>query len=145
MNLPTQGEPFDWVKARNDCSIDTVFDRLRLGVQGDVVKRERIRASSGADPRKGKFTFASNIGRFSASFRTHDNEGSVIIFTLRRNRIVITNDQDEQLMSATVTISDDRECRIVVDGEQLEEWQFRKRALETLFFGEMGRDDILQE
>jgi len=42
------------------------------------------------------------------------------------------------MMSATVTLTDDRECRIVVGLEIIEEWQFRKRALEFLFFGEVG-------
>lgn len=48
------------------------------------------------------------------------------------------HDNNKEMMSATVTLTDDRECRIVVGLEIIEEWQFRKRALEFLFFGEVG-------
>ena len=48
------------------------------------------------------------------------------------------HDNNKEMMSATVTLTDDRECRIVVGLEIIEEWLFRKRALEFLFFGEVG-------
>jgi hypothetical protein len=43
---------------------------------------------------------------------------------------------DNEFLSATFTLNNDRECKIVVEGEELGSWQFRKKALEPLFFDE---------
>ena len=136
MNI--QSEPFNWVKERHACSIEAVFERLKLGVQSDVEERQKLR-ERGEFGFESSFTFTPTIDRFSASVRTHDS-GRAVVFCLRRNRnhIVILDDNNKEMMSATVTLTDDRECRIVVGLEIIEEWQFRKRALEFLFFGEVG-------
>lgn len=127
---------FDWVVARNECSIEKVFHRLRLDVQTDVETRQslRERGEFGFDQ---SFAFTSSGNKFSASMRTRTH-GRSVIFAFRKNHIVVLDDIDRELMSATVTLTDDKGCRLVVGEEVLDEWQFRKRALESLFFDEIG-------
>ena len=48
--------------------------------------------------------------------------------------IVVVDENDKELFSASVTVNNDKECVVVVGDEELEQWQFRKKALETLFF-----------
>jgi hypothetical protein len=39
----------------------------------------------------------------------------------------------EKRIEATVTLNRERKCMIVVNGEELENWQFRKLVLEGFF------------
>jgi hypothetical protein len=53
--------------------------------------------------------------------------------TLKTNGIVVKAD-DKVVLEGHAVLSDDGACRLRVNGEDLEFWQFRKRALEALFF-----------
>jgi len=125
-------EPFNWVLERSKCSMEAVFDRLKIGVQGDVETRQKLRESGEFGFEIG-FSFVSTANKFSASARTF-NDARSVTFMLRDNRIVLTDQKGKELLSAAVTFTDDKECKLVVDGQELEEWQFRKRALESIFF-----------
>lgn len=125
-------EKFDWVTARKDCSLETIFEKLRLGVKGDVEKRQGFSGSTG-DGFVEKFTFVSIAERFSATFSTPIARRTVI-FSLGNDCIHVSDETDKELLRATVTLNNDKLCRLVINGEELEEWQFRKKALENLFF-----------
>ena len=56
-------------------------------------------------------------------------------FTLRRGEIRVESNQGIDVnFVATLTLSDEGECRLLVDGKQLDRWQVLRRALEPLFF-----------
>ena len=114
------------------CSIHAVFEKLRLGVKCDVETRQQLREDSEGRS-DAKFTFTSSDTSFAASIR-----GCFRTFTLQQNHILVTNEKNRELMNATVTLTDDKDCRLAVGQEVLEEWQFRKRAMESLFFDETG-------
>jgi hypothetical protein len=44
-------------------------------------------------------------------------------------------DEDKEKCIATLTLNNEGECRLLVNGQELEEWQFRKMMWEELFFG----------
>jgi len=126
----------DWVTERNKCSIDKVFEQMRLDVKDDVEKRQELRVKHPEFGFLTGFHFNSSTSKFSAS--TQRQGGSLsITFCNRKSRIAVMDENDKEFMSGTLTLTDDMECRIVVSGESqpLEPWQFRKRALEKLFFG----------
>jgi hypothetical protein len=127
---------FDWVTARNECSISTVFEKLRLDVKADIETRQSLRAHHPGWGYEEDFSFASNGSKFSATAQIPKAGRHSVIFFLSGNRILLTDENDEALFDATVTLNNDRECMLVVGEEQMEGWQFRKRALEPLFFGE---------
>ncbi len=56
-------------------------------------------------------------------------------FALSKDRINVYNDKDEIMLAATITLNNEGKCRLVVEEEELTQWQFRRMALEKLFFG----------
>jgi hypothetical protein len=38
-----------------------------------------------------------------------------------------------------VTLDNERQCKFVVDSAELESWQFRKKALEPIFYGDLTK------
>jgi hypothetical protein len=126
---------FNWVTARNACSLGNVFEKLKLDVQSDVEERQKLRQplplpEIGFDH---GFVFTSNSRGFSASLKTGRLQYSSI-FALKEDHILVTDEEGEELLKATVTLNNERECRLVVGNEEMEGWQFRKKALEGVFF-----------
>lgn len=126
-------EKFEWVKARHECSTGSMFEKLRLDVKADVETRQGLREKTEFGYING-FTFSSRSDRFSANAATSNSRQSVI-FVLQGNDIAVTDENDQLVFRGKVTLSNDRVCRFVVDDQELEDWQFRKKALEGLFFG----------
>jgi hypothetical protein len=121
-------EEINWVKERAKCSLEKVFQDLKVQVEQDV---NCIRELCPED----SYTFSSNKARFSV---TYDKENLFIDFALGENFILVSNNR-ESLFQATLTINDDGFCRVNIKGEKIEEkelelWQVRRRALEALFF-----------
>lgn len=120
---------FDWVTERANCSTLKVFRSLELGVKADVDKRNAVRKNG--EP---KWNIASSPERFSG-FREGLGEWSphVIEFALEGDRIAVYSDSAD-IFGARITINNKGQCRLRVNDQELEEWQFRKKALEDLFF-----------
>jgi len=57
------------------------------------------------------------------------------VFALAGKTIQVKNGDREVLFEAGITLNDAGECKLRVDTEEVESWQFRRRALEELFFG----------
>lgn len=123
-------EYFDWVTARSRCSMNALFEQLRNDVRLDIAAWEGLPGREGQivfDPHNDYFTVTKN-GRPDApkvTFRFGDNK-----------EIVIESYGRQKTMSfqATLTLNRERQCRFVVDGQELEGWQVRQMALSPLFF-----------
>jgi hypothetical protein len=130
---------FDWVSARAECSASKVFRQLELQVKTDVEKRNLLRT----DNEKSKYFFecASDGFRFSVFLTSHSVETEEIGATFSRTPqgIDVHSLKGELLFSGTVTLSNDRECRVKVGGNEYNCWQFRKLALEDVFFTKVAR------
>jgi hypothetical protein len=126
---------FDWISARVDCSANSVFERLRLGVKDDVERRQELREKSDEFGFMYGFAFHTKGSSFSA-VRQNIQGNKAVIFSLLENRIAVKNHNNDEFLSATVTLNDDKECVLVVSGMEMQEWQFRKRALEELLFSD---------
>jgi hypothetical protein len=120
---------FDWVTERANCSLQKVFRSLELGVKADVDKRNALRKTG--EP---KWNTAPSGERFSV-FR----EGGVgcptqvIEFAIEGDGIDVYRDSSH-LVGGPLTISHNGQCKLKVDKQELDEWQFRQRALQDLFF-----------
>ncbi|MFY9790418.1 MAG: hypothetical protein WAJ99_04500 [Candidatus Sulfotelmatobacter sp.] len=133
--MPESESDFHWVIARNTCSVDRIFEKLRLDVKSDVEMRQKLRDPL-PPPENGfhyGFSFSSNGSKFSASLKGR-SLNHAIIFALTENYIIVSDENDKELFKASVTLSNDGQCRLVVGAVELEGWQFRKKALEKLFF-----------
>ena len=123
---------FDWVKARAECSTTEMFNKLRLQVQKDVERWKALKVNSEL-----KISMDNEAGVFAVSV-----EGVAVYrgvrFILAEDAIVVDGIAPEKRMFlASVTLSDDGECRLKITGKEKEYdlWQFRKLALEWVLFG----------
>lgn len=135
MTLP---EDFDWVAARAAHSTALVFQKLRLQVEADVNKRNEIRTTN--EREKYQFRFVSENGTFSvfAEGQLEDHEIGVS-FRRTQTGIDVCALSGKVLLSGAVTLSNEGECRIKVEQTEYAFWQFRKLALEDVFFTQVAR------
>jgi hypothetical protein len=124
-------EDFDWVGALSSCALSTVFEKLKTQVAADVERRREQLKASGANY---TFQFSPDGTNFMVDTLGNKISGRAIKFKLTDTSIVVYDFQDKLLFEATLTLSDEGECRLLIDKQEKDLWQFRKRALETLFF-----------
>ena len=66
--------------------------------------------------------------------RSGENVVESLEFIYTESGINVRNEKHEVKLSANLTLNDQGECKLLMDGKELDEWQFRRRALEELFF-----------
>jgi hypothetical protein len=130
-------DDFDWVVELGKCSPKVVFEQLMLGVKSDVKSRNeslyRIKANY-------NFTVVSDgsITKVfiitSANIAGEQHSPKAVSFSLQTDKIEAMDEGGNLICSATLTLNDKRECRLKVEEKELEQWQFRKLALESLLF-----------
>lgn len=121
---------FDWVRARQECSILKVFKELENGVRNDVAIMQSLKPDSQVK----YFVTAPARGRFSVVREGGDFPDSVD-FVLANGAITAQDDQGKFVHRAGITLNPKGECKLKVDQSELDQWQFRRLALEQLFFG----------
>ena len=127
-SLPTE---FDWVQVRSNCSLPAVFKELHLGVQNDVQAVGSLPGVLG----KVRFLVTPMVrGRFSV-VRDEGGFPESVNFVLADGKITAQDDGDLILAAATITLNNAGQCRLKAGSEELEQWQFRRKTLENLFFG----------
>ena len=130
---------FDWVSARAECSASKVFRQLELQVKTDVEKRNILRT----DNEKSKYLFecASGGRQFSVFLTSHvvETEDIGVTFSRTPQGIDVHSLKGELLFSGTVTLSNDRECRVKVSGMEYNSWQFRNLTLQDVFFNKVAK------
>jgi|ERR1700733_5606105 len=125
---------FDWVIARSNCSIAVVFKELELGVIDDLEKAQSL-----VPPKNQwkKFSVTNTIGnRFAASRIDNTLTGfaKFVSFSCTDSEIQVLDANDRLLMAATLTLTNEGECKLKVGDQELYQWQFRRMALEGLLF-----------
>ena len=126
-------EDFDWVSAQAKCSTALMFDRLRARVEEDV------RGRNGQLGRRDgwKFEFYAEEGMFEVSRLVgSDKVGAVVQFERVGRRIHVSGEDIDVDLTAIVTLDTTGTCRFVVGEAMYSDWEFRKMALELLFFEE---------
>ena len=67
---------------------------------------------------------------------------SSVMLKLRETSISVHDDHNQPIMEATLTLSDDGHCRLKVNNQEKEFWQFRRMALEALFFDSVPSEEL---
>jgi hypothetical protein len=121
----------DWIGVRSRCTAARLFEHLKEQLQKDVEDRQALRP-----PDNTWYGFHLDIGRNRASvmLEGHGLESEAVVFYLKPNSILIVDGAGKHKFEATPTVNDEGECRLKVNGEERELWQFRKKALEEVFF-----------
>lgn len=136
MGKPDLPKDFDWVTARKACSFTKVHESLLLATK----KYVEAMAETGADGKPfNRFVFTTHHDVFSVVRESWEKTG-VRVWISRGEAIVAEYfGVKADSVTATLTLNDDGECRLLVNGQELQEWQFLKRVLEPLFFQPDGR------
>ena len=119
----------DWVTARAQCSLYKMFTELRNGIKDDIEQRNALRQE------QERLCFeigAQSANRFSV-FRT-SNKGTVPVDFSFENDEIIVADAGKEMFRLKVTLNNEGRCKFVLGGEEFEQWQVRRMALERLFF-----------
>jgi hypothetical protein len=124
----TRPSDFDWVTARNQCSLGKVFEFLYLETKKNTETMNQI---NGQEQRQ--WQLVEFQGGFSVSRRTVESTMGAR-FTIRDNAVVVDGIGVDVGFKAGLTLNDDGKCRLLVDGKELDRWQVLRRALEPLFF-----------
>jgi hypothetical protein len=124
----------NWVRARNACSTQQMFERLKADIQEDVKTRNDLVPKH---PEFG-FPFGFRVVEAANSLRIV-REGipplvDAVVITLNKESITVSDPNGQIMLTATVTLNDEGNCVFRVKNEERELWQFRKMALEKLFF-----------
>jgi hypothetical protein len=135
-----QDDPnFDWVTARAKCSASEVYRDFLLQIKRDVEIRNG--ALSGKE-RKHKVNFTFNGGYKPTSVVVAAQKGGCYLAEMRLAHAIFTKIPegisveyiDGKTIAGLLTLSQEGECRLKVDGVEYSFWQFRKLALEPVFF-----------
>lgn len=126
-------QDFAWVTARHACSPYEVYKQLQTGCEVDVAERNALRVTFEYGFKMSPSPPGGNSFRV---LRLGQNYSSSVEFKWNEAGISVLADDSAVLLAATLTLNDDGECRLKVNGEELTQWQFRKRALEDLLFGD---------
>lgn len=132
ITIPQQ---LDWVAKRAQCTAAGVFKDLWDAVRGDVDAINTARELTGLSVFKAKMVRPDEM----SVCQTDVPLAPITLFSLSGDRIVVTPGlAGREPWSARVGLNDQGRCtlRFEVGSEkiELEQWQFRKRALEEIFF-----------
>jgi hypothetical protein len=125
---------FDWVNARAKCSLQEVFKELEHGAREDV----EIAQSLVSIQDNIKFSVTKTTSRRFSVNRVDDPFVGLmrsVDFACEQGTITAYNDKDEVIVKGNLTLTDRGHCKLKVGDEELFPWQFRRTALEQLFFG----------
>lgn len=120
---------FDWVTSRSACTLPRVFATLRQQAEDDVKTRNAQRPTYAPY----EFSLTDDIDAFTVFLKAKDLSRSVT-FTLNQHDIAVQDDQANSRFQVKPHFNDLGECRLRVDGHELEFWQVRRMALEDLMF-----------
>jgi hypothetical protein len=128
-------QELNWVEKRAACTAPEVFHQICEGVIGDAAAVNAVRqlpvdAMFKVDTLHDGVTIV--VGQLGRSPRI------VVRFALIDNRIMVTHHPaSKPEWYAAVSLNNEGRCTLrLEDSTELEQWQFRKKALEGIFFGD---------
>jgi hypothetical protein len=130
---------FEWVIERAKCSASEVYQDFARQLKHDVELRNE--ALSGKE-RKNEVNFTFSGGRAPASLFVAAQKGGQFLQEIRLAQVIFTKVPegieaeytDGTKVVGSLTLSQDGDCRLKVDGVEYSFWQFRKLTLEPIFF-----------
>jgi len=127
----------NWVEKRAACSVEQMFSELLRGIENDVATFNEIMKIPDQVRFKAETLSAGTtvvVGQVNIPGRTRIKIGIV------ENRIETSGDGGRAIISARVALNNEGRCILLLkDGTELEQWQFRKMALEWAFFDDQLR------
>jgi hypothetical protein len=124
---------FDWVTARAKCSPIDVLHHLESQIEKDITTRNELLTDS-EKKHLVRFHFQRDLTKFSVwVFRDSERVGYAD-FRADPEGIRVAYVEPNSVLIGTLTLSNDGECKLKVNGDEYTFWQFRKLSLEPLLF-----------
>jgi len=121
---------FDWVTERQKCSIFSVFKELERQAKANTEKREASLTEKERQMVSFRFETQSGGSYFAV---LADNVERIVRFSYQGDRITVKGDTPD--LTITLTLNDDGDCRLKVNGDgEFQPWQVLRMSLEGLFF-----------
>ena len=126
-------DDFDWVTARLECSARKVFEQLKLAIQRDIqIRNATLPQDSGVEFQVTDAGDRLVVLRYIKARSSHTYIPKSVGFVVRDERISFGI--GDESWTASLTLNKQGRCILRLDGEELELWEFRMRALEELLF-----------
>lgn len=139
----TGPDDFDWVAAQAKCNTAAFFERLKQGLANDVQRRNALSESESGvtfeyyEEENGQVEVSRAVpSRFGQSEVT-----AVVRFLRHGRRIEVVGEDIDVALHAVLSLDPEGHCRVVVGEALYSEWEFRRMALEQLFFPEHEEHD----
>ncbi|HTV81835.1 MAG TPA: hypothetical protein VME18_04230 [Acidobacteriaceae bacterium] len=125
-------QELDWVSTRAACNIEQVFDELCLGIQKDIEAINHAKGVSEEDK------FAANMTNKTIVVAQSGRMPRIVVkIGIVGESIVVADAATVTQWQAHVAVNDAGRCTLrLEDRTELEQWQFRQKALQRLFFGD---------
>jgi hypothetical protein len=130
--METVRAELDWVSERIKCEVKIVFENLRQAVEKDVEQYK-------SQPNPQHHVEFENDGTWSFSaVRSLHFLKKAVVFHPAKDHIEITFSPDPKpMLKAFPVLTKEGHCKFSIegeDGEEMFEWQFRRRFLEPILF-----------
>lgn len=123
---------FDWVKARGECSLREMFERLRSVAERNIAARKKLDGWPAMEITLSDGVSGDQFSVFSSGSEL-DSEG--VRFYLRLDCIeVAPHGAATAPVKARVALTRQGECKLKVGGEELYPWQLLQMTLEPVLF-----------
>jgi hypothetical protein len=136
-------EDIDWVAAQAKCNAAAFFERFRNGIKQDVARRNALTDH----PDRATFEYfedddgAIEVTRATGSALGATNVTAVVRMRRAGPRIEVVGEDVDVMLHAVLSLDPDGHCRVVIGEAMFAEWEFRRLALEQLFFQDAEPDD----
>lgn len=128
--MGTKPPDFDWVTARWECSASQVFTELRLGVETDIKRINKLRG----DPPAKEVRLARNGKDDTFEVWRDEPVNRRAKFQREGDRIQVTDENGTEVGSYAVSFNTEGRCVLLASDGEKEQWQARRAALERVFF-----------
>ncbi|MGH9505255.1 MAG: hypothetical protein ACRD20_20570 [Terriglobales bacterium] len=121
---------FDWVTARHECSLVKAFVQLKRDLEKDAAKANELFKGNR------KYTLTQDAYSLTVTEEHFSGEMRSVGFALNdeKTAVRVSNERDESMFEFTVTLNKKRHCVFLVNGEEMESWEVRQKALNSLLF-----------
>jgi hypothetical protein len=124
-------QELNWVEKRSACKVAEVFDQLCLEIHNDIITINGIYHKELYFKQDSLSDGTIVIGQPKRTPRV------TVMIGIVDQKIVVRDQATQEQWSATVGLNDEGRCVLrLEDNSELNTWQFRKKALEALFFGD---------
>jgi len=126
---------FNWVEARERCSLKEVFEGLRLGIREDVETRNTNRAlpQDAFEQTSLKIVERGYVVRVFWDDTFGSFKDVFVQFSLKPQSIIVETNEGT-VYEATIGLNENGDCKLKLNGKEYDPWQLRMLALEKFMF-----------